>query len=156
MVANKSATEILDEAAPLIEKGRAKNRENQAAATGAIAILERRARSATHDVALPGGDAVPIRSRLPRTEMQTCVRLFEEIGKAHAAGDKAASEAASNALIGHILYMEDMTPDEIGAWLNDHPESFSDLDAAEILIAFGRMIVDEKNRQERVANFRPE
>lgn len=99
-------------------------------AMGAIAILERRARTATHDVELPGGDTVPIRARLPRTEMQACVRLFEEIGTAHRDGDTAASEAASNALIGHILYIEGMTADEIAAWLDGNPQAFSDVDAA--------------------------
>lgn len=121
---------------------------------GAIAILERRARQATHDVELPGGDVVPIRARLSKSAMQECGKLFSAISEAHAAGDVAKSEDASNRLIGHLLYVEGMEPDEIAAWLTENPDKFSDLDAAEIVIAFGRMLVDEQERRSKLQTFR--
>jgi hypothetical protein len=123
-------------------------------ANDAIAILERRAQSATHDVELPGGDVVPIRARLSKYAMQECGRLFSAISEAHAAGDVAKSEDASNRLIGHLLYVEGMEPDEIAAWLTENPDKFSDLDAAEIVIAFGRMLADEQERRSKLQTFR--
>ena len=123
-------------------------------ANDAIAILERRARQATHDVELPGGDVVPIRARLSKYAMQECGKLFSAISEAHAAGDVAKSEDASNRLIGHLLYVEGMEPDEIAAWLTENPDKFSDLDAAEIVIAFGRMLADEQERHSKLQTFR--
>ena len=125
-------------------------------ANDAIAILERRARTATKDIDLPGGDTIPIRARLPRTEMQRCSELFHTIAEAHQAGAAATVVDASNELIGHILYIDGMSADEIAAWLDENPQAFSDVDATEIVLAFGQLILDEKARQERIATFRPE
>lgn len=132
------------------------NRRAAADANDAIAILERRAQSATKEIELPGGDIIPIRARLPRTEMQRCSELFHTIAEAHQVGDAAAAEAASNALLGHILYVDGMSPVEIAAWLAGNPQSFSDVDAGEIVLAFGQLVLDEKARQERIATFRRE
>lgn len=141
---------------PIAKKARAKKAEKQLADMGAIAVLERRSRTATKDVELPGGDTVPIRARLPRTEMQRCSELFHAIAEAHQAGAAASVVDASNELIGHILYIDGMAPDEIRAWLDENPQAFSDVDATEIVLAFGQLILDEKARQERIATFRPE
>lgn len=132
------------------------NRRAAADANDAIAILERRAQSATKEVELPGGDIIKIRNRLPRTEFAECVRLFGQIAERHAAGDTAGSEAASNALVGHILYMEDMTPDEIAAWIDANPQSVSDIDAEEIVLEFKRMRREELARLKKIADFREE
>ena len=141
---------------PLAKKARAVKAEKQAADMGAIAILERRAQSATKEIELPGGDKIKIRNRLPRTEFAECVRLFGQIAERHAAGDTEGSEAASNALVGHILYMEDMTPDEIAAWIEANPQSVSDIDAEEIVLEFKRMRREELARLKRIADFREE
>ena len=125
-------------------------------ANDAIAILERRAQSATKEIELPGGDIIKIRNRLPRTEFAECVRLFGQIAERHAAGDTEGSEAASNALVGHILYMEDMTPDEIAAWIEANPQSVSDIDAEEIVLEFKRMRREELARLKKIADFREE
>ena len=125
-------------------------------ANDAIAILERRARSATHDVELPGGDIVPIRARLSKAAMARCSALFGGIADAHSAGDTATVEARSNLLLGEILYVPDTEPAEIAEWLAANPESFSDMDAAEIVVAFGRMLRDENERMAKVINFRAE
>ena len=133
-----------------VEKFKKVKAEKQLADMGAIAILERRSRSATKDVELPGGDVIQIRARLPRTEMQECIALFEQIGAGADGGD-----SATHTLIGHILYVEDARPVEIAAWLDANPDKFSDIDVAEIVFAFGQMLVEEQERQERIANFRP-
>jgi len=125
-------------------------------ANDAIAILERRSKTATQDLELPGGDVVKIRNRLSRTEIAEAVRLEGEIGARYAAGDNDGVVAASNALIGHLVYMEDMTPDEVGAWLNEHPDAVSDIDAEEIVLAFRRMRREELARLKRIAAFREE
>lgn len=125
-------------------------------ANDAIATLERRAQSATKEIELPGGDIIKIRNRLPRTEFAECVRLFGQIAERHAAGDTEGSEAASNALVGHILYMEDMTPDEIAAWIEANPQSISDIDAEEIVLEFKRMRREELARLKKIADFREE
>lgn len=139
-----------------VEKFKKVNRRAAADANDAIAILERRAQSATKEIELPGGDIIKIRNRLPRTEFAECVRLFGQIAERHAAGDTEGSEAASNALVGHILYMEDMTPDEIAAWIDANPQSISDIDAEEIVLEFKRMRREELARLKKIANFREE
>jgi hypothetical protein len=141
---------------PIAKKARAIKAEKRIADMGAIAVLERRSRQATKDVELPGGDVIQIRARLPKTEMQECARLFEAIAAAHGAGDTATVEASSNALIGHLLYVDGMAPDEIAAWLDANPDKFSDLDAAEIVLGFGRMMIEEQARRERLQSFRAE
>jgi len=125
-------------------------------ANDAIAILERRAHTATKEIELPGGDKIRIRSRLSRTEFAEAVRLEGEISTRYAAGDNDGVIAASNALIGHLLYMEDMAPDEVGAWLNEHPDAVSDIDAEEIVLAFRRMRREELARLKQIADFREE
>ena len=142
--------------AAALEKFKAVDTGRQRDANDAIAILERRARSATHDVELPGGDIVPIRARLSKAAMARCSALFGGIADAHAAGDTATVEARSNLLLGEILYVPDTEPAEIAEWLAANPESFSDMDAAEIVVAFGRMIRDENERMAKVINFRAE
>jgi len=139
-----------------VEKFKKVNRRAAADANDAIAILERRARSATHDVELPGGDIVPIRERLSKAAMARCSALFGGIADAQAAGDTATVEARSNLLLGEILYVPDTEPAEIAEWLAANPESFSDMDAAEIVVAFGRMLRDENERMAKVINFRAE
>lgn len=139
-----------------VEKFKAVDTGRQRDANDAIAILERRAQSATKEIELPGGDIIKIRNRLPRTEFAECVRLFGQIAERHAAGDTEGSEAASNALVGHILYMEDMTPDEIAAWIEANPQSVSDIDAEEIVLEFKRMRREELARLKRIADFREE
>ena len=141
---------------PIAKKARAKKAEKARDANDAIAILERRAQSATKEIELPGGDIIKIRNRLPRTEFAECARLFGQIAERHAAGDTEGSEAASNALVGHILYMEDMTPDEIAAWIDANPQSVSDIDAEEIVLEFKRMRREELARLKRIADFREE
>jgi hypothetical protein len=142
--------------AAALEKFKAVDTGRQRDANDAIAILERRAQSATKEIELPGGDIIKIRNRLPRTEFAECARLFGQIAERHAAGDTEGSEAASNALVGHILYMEDMTPDEIAAWIEANPQSVSDIDAEEIVLEFRRMRREELARLKRIADFREE
>jgi len=139
-----------------VEKFKKVNRRTAADANDAIAILERRARSATHDIELPGGDIVPIRARLSKAAMARCSALFGGIADAHAAGDTTTVEARSNLLLGEILYVPDTEPAEIAEWLAANPESFSDMDAAEIVVAFGQMLRDENERMAKVINFRAE
>lgn len=139
-----------------VAKFKAVETGRQRDANDAIAILERRARSATHDVELPGGDIVPIRARLSKAAMARCSALFGGIADAQAAGDTATVEARSNLLLGEILYVPDTEPAEIAEWLAANPESFSDMDAAEIVVAFGRMLRDENERMAKVINFRAE
>jgi len=139
-----------------VAKFKAVETGRQRDANDAIAILERRAQSATKEIELPGGDIIKIRNRLPRTEFAECVRLFGQIAERHAAGDTEGSEAASNALVGHILYMEDMTPDEIAAWIDANPQSISDIDAEEIVLEFKRMRREELARLKKIADFREE
>lgn len=125
-------------------------------ANDAIAILERRANRSTRDVQLPGGDVVPIRYRISKAAMARCSQCFNGIGAAREAGDAALVEEFSNQLVGEILYVPDMTPAEIAAWLAENPESFSDLDAAEIVVSFGEMLKEENERIGRVSSFRQE
>ena len=142
--------------AAALEKFKAIDTGRQRDANDAIAILERRSKTATMDVELPGGDVVKIRSRLSRTEFAEAVRLEGEISTRYAAGDNDGVIAASNALIGHLLYTEDMAPDEVGAWLNEHPDAVSDIDAEEIVLAFRRMRREELARLKQIADFREE
>jgi len=123
---------------------------------GAIAILEQRTRTATKEIELPGGDTVPIRNRLPRTEFAEAVRLENEIAERYAAGDTPGVIAASNSLIGHVLYVEGMTPEEVGARLNANPQAVSDIDAEEIVLAFRAMRREELARLKQIADFREE
>lgn len=146
--------DILEEAGPILKKGRALIQERNAENLNAIQILENRRRSATFDIELPGGDVIPIRARLSKTELRAAADLFHKIAAAHKAKKTDAVEELTNQLIGMILYIDGMTPAEIADWLNDNPDSFSDLDAAEIVIGFGVMLEEEKDRQERLAKFR--
>lgn len=139
-----------------VEKFKKVNRRTAADANDAIAILERRSKTATKEIDLPGGDVVKLRSRLSRTEFAEAVRLEGEISTRYAAGDNDGVIAASNALIGHLLYMENMTPDEVGTWLNEHPDAVSDIDAEEIVLAFRRMRREELTRLKQIADFREE
>jgi hypothetical protein len=141
---------------PIAKKARAKKAEKAREDMGAIAILERRTRETTFPLELPGGDMIPIRSRIPRTEFEETARLFTAIYEARAAGDAASSERYSNELLGHLLSIEGMTPAEITAWIGGHPEAISDLDAEEIVIAFLRMRKEELERQQRLRTFREE
>lgn len=135
---------------------RAKSDEAAARNRGAIAILEKRARGATYMVPLPGGDSVPIRARLPKTEMAECRSLFQNIAKEHEAGNTDAVERMSNQLIGHMLYVEDMDPEQIADWLAENPDKFSEFDGLEIILAFGRMLKEDAERRESVNEFRKE
>ena len=139
-----------------VEKFKKVNRRAAADANDAIAILERRATRATRDVQLPGGDTVPIRYRISKAAMARCSQFFNGIATAREAGDTALVEDFSNRLLGEILYVPDMAPPEIAAWLAENPESFSDLDAAEIVVSFGEMLKEENERIGRVSSFRPE
>ena len=141
---------------PLAKKARAKKAEKARDANDAIAILERRAHTATKEIELPGGDVVRIRNRLPRTEFAECGRLENEIAERYAAGDLPGVIAASHALIGHVLYMEDMTPEQVTAWLNENPQSVSDIDAEEIILGYRAMRREELARLKRIAAFREE
>jgi len=125
-------------------------------ANDAIAILERRAHTATKEIDLPGGDVVKIYNRLSRTAFAECGRLENEIAERYAAGDLPGVIAASHALIGHVLYMEDMTPEQVTAWLNENPQSVSDIDAEEIILGYRAMRREELARLKRIAAFREE
>jgi len=125
-------------------------------ANDAIAILERRAHTATKEIELPGGDVIKIRNRLPRTEFAECGRLENEIAERYAAGDLPGVIAASHALIGHVLYMKDMAPEEIAAWLDGNPQNVSDIDAEEIILGYRAMRREELARLKRIAAFREE
>ena len=125
-------------------------------ANDAIAILERRAHTATKEIDLPGGDVVKIYNRLSRTAFAECGRLENEIAERYAAGDLPGVIAASHALIGHVLYMEDMTPEQVTAWLNENPQSVSDIDAEEIILGYRAMRREELARLRRIAAFREE
>lgn len=125
-------------------------------ANDAIAILERRAHTATKEIELPGGDVVKIYNRLSRTAFAECGRLENEIAERYAAGDLPGVIAASHALIGHVLYMEDMTPEQVTAWLNENPQSVSDIDAEEIILGYRAMRREELARLKRIAAFREE
>lgn len=139
-----------------VEKFKKVDRRAAADANDAIAILERRANRSTRDVQLPGGDVVPIRYRISKAAMARCSQFFNAIAAARDAGDTALVEDFSNRLVGEILYVPDMTPAEIAEWLAENPESFSDLDAAEIVVSFGEMLKEENERIGRVSSFRPE
>lgn len=141
---------------PIAKKARAKKAEKARDANDAITILERRAHTATKEIELPGGDIIKIRNRLPRTEFAECGRLENEIAERYAAGDLPGVIAASHALIGHVLYMEDMTPEEITAWLDANPQSVSDIDAEEIVLEYRKMRREELARLKRIAAFREE
>jgi hypothetical protein len=52
--------------------------------------------------------------------------------------------------------MEDMTPDEIAAWIDANPQSISDIDAEEIVLEFKRMRREELARLKKIADFREE
>ena len=58
-----------------VEKFKKVNRRTAADANDAIAILERRAHTATKEIDLPGGDVVKIYNRLSRTAFAECGRL---------------------------------------------------------------------------------
>lgn len=142
--------------AAALEKFKAVDTGRQRDANDAIATLERRAHTATKEIELPGGDIIKIRNRLPRTEFAECGRLENEIAERYAAGDLPGVIAASHALIGHVLYMEDMTPEEITAWLDANPQSVSDIDAEEIVLEYRKMRREELARLKRIAAFREE
>lgn len=156
MSGKKSGREVLADAAPLIEAGRAKIREKQIDAASAIAILERRTRETAFNLELPGGDVVRIRSRISRTEFDRCIDLFGEIAEARGAGDLALVVTRSNEIVGLLLAIDGMTPAEITAWLDANPQAISDLDAEEIVLAFTKMRKEELARQQQIREFRPE
>ena len=139
-----------------VEKFKKVNRQTAADANDAIAVLERRAHTATKEIDLPGGDVVKIYNRLSRTAFAECGRLENEIAERYAAGDLPGVIAASHALIGHVLYMEDMTPEQVTAWLNENPQSVSDIDAEEIILGYRAMRREELARLRRIAAFREE
>lgn len=139
-----------------VEKFKKVNRRTAADANDAIAILERRAHTATKEIDLPGGDVVKIYNRLSRTAFAECGRLENEIAERYAAGDLPGVIAASHALIGHVLYMEDMTPEQVTAWLNENPQSVSDIDAEDIILGYRAMRREELARLRRIAAFREE
>jgi len=155
MAAKKAGIDSPAHAAAL-EKFKAVDTGRQRDANDAIAILERRAHTATKEIELPGGDVVKIYNRLSRTAFAECGRLENEIAERYAAGDTPGVIAASNALIGHVLYIEGMTPDEVGAWLNANPQAVSDIDAEEIVLEFRRMRREELARLKQIADFREE
>jgi len=142
--------------AAALEKFKAVDTGRQRDANDAIAVLERRSRTATKEIELPGGDVIKIRNRLPRTEFAECGRLENEIAERYAAGDLPGVIAASHALIGHVLYMKDMAPEEIAAWLDGNPQNVSDIDAEEIVLGYRAMRREELARLKRIAAFREE
>ena len=52
--------------------------------------------------------------------------------------------------------MEDMTPEQVTAWLNENPQSVSDIDAEEIILGYRAMRREELARLRRIAAFREE
>ncbi len=135
-------------------------------AVSALAALERRTVTATFPVTLPGGDVVPVRSRLSRAEVAEVNALFTRIGsigmaakvegRARTPDEVAASEAASNRLLGLILYVEGQGPDEIEAYIAANPGTLSDPDAEEVVLSYLAMLKTEEERLKQIVDFRPE
>ena len=123
----------------------------------AIAILERRALTLTREIELPGGHTIPIRIRHPKTEEAEINRLRTEISEGVSAGDTAHADAAATALLGHILYLDGIAPDEIAAWLAANPDKFSDPDASEIFLQYRKALKEDRQRRAAlIESFRDE
>lgn|GEM_PF-2008510 len=170
----------LDDPAHLaaVEKFRAHDVEKQAAAGSAIAMLERRVKTATADIPLGNGDVVKVRTRLSKTEAQRVKGLIGtiqaiekklkratvndagetvvEIVREATPAEQTAVEEASDRFFSLILYDPVRTPDEIYAWLAANPGAFSEPDQETIFLTYRWIAEDEAQQRENLKKFRPQ